>query len=423
MVRNAGSLAEVDPDIAELVRKETERKELSIELIPSENATSRAVMEVCGSVLTDKYCEGYPGKRYYGGCQYYDEIEKLAIDRAKEMFGAEEVNVQPHSGASANLAVLFGLLNPGDTILGPRLDHGGHLTHGSPVNFSGKYFNVVAYGVNLDSHLIEEHEVRKLAEFHKPKVIISGMTAYSRQIDFEMFGRVAKEVGAYHFSDVSHYAGLIVGGVYDNPVPHADIVTTTTHKTLRGPRGGMIMGRGDLMKKMNKAVFPGFQGGPLMHQVAGKAVAFKEALTDEFRIYASRVVTNARELAEALQDQGFKLLTGGTDSHVMVVDLRGTETTGADAETALGKVGITVNKNTVPGDPRPPAITSGIRLGSPTVTTRGFRTEEMDRIAEFMRAAIDAAGDEAKLANIREKVVALCRNFPLYDHGPGRAHR
>lgn len=411
---NTQRLSEVDPAIAELIRRETERKEYSLELIPSENVVSEAVLEATGSILTDKYCEGYPGKRYYGGCMYYDEIERLAQDRAKQLFGAEEANVQPHSGANANQAVYFSFLKPGDTVLGPKLDHGGHLTHGSPVNFSGKLFNVVGYGVNLDSHLIEPDEVLQLARFHKPKMIICGMTAYSRQIDFEMFGRVAREVGAILMADVSHYAGLIVGGVYASPEPHADVITTTTHKTLRGPRGGLILSKSEHSKAINKNVFPGLQGGPLMHQIAAKAVAFHEALQEDFKVYASQIVTNARALADALMDRGFQILSGGTDSHVMIIDLRNDEVNGAEAETALGQVGITVNKNTVPADPRPPAVTSGVRLGTPAVTTRGFRTQEMGHIADFIRRAIDHRKDSQELEKIRGEVKDLCSAFPLF---------
>ena len=413
---NTQKLHEVDFEVADIIRNETRRKEFSLELIASENCTSEAVMEATGSVLTDKYCEGYPGKRYYGGCQYYDELETLCIDRAKRMFGAQEANVQPHSGANANMAVFLNFLKPGDSILGHKLDHGGHLSHGSPVNFSGKYFNVSFYGVNPETGLIEESEVRKQAEAHRPKMIICGASAYSRQIDFAMFRRVADEVGAILMADVAHYAGLIVGGQYDNPEPYADVITTTTHKTLRGPRGGLILCKSEHIKGINKSVFPGCQGGPLMHQIAGKAVAFKEALTEDFRMYASRVVTNARALSDALVERGFNILSGGTDSHVMIVDLRGTEYTGQELETTLGKVGITVNKNTVPGDPKPPAVTSGFRIGTPAVTTRGFRTSEMEIIAQFIRDAVDNRADDKMLSSIREQVAELCKRFPLFPH-------
>ncbi len=409
-------LSEVDPDISEILKKETERKEFSLELIPSENCVSEAVLEVQGSILTDKYCEGYPGRRYYGGCQYYDEIERLARDRAKEMFGAERANVQPHSGANANMAVYLGLIKPGDTVMGLRLDHGGHLTHGSPVNFSGLLYNVAAYGVNTETGLIEEEEVLRVAKESKPKMIICGATAYSRQIDWEMFRRVADEVGAFLLADISHYAGLVVGGVYDSPVPFADVVTTTTHKTLRGPRGGLILCRKEHYKSINKAVFPGLQGGPLMHQIASKAVAFREALKPDFKDYAAQVVANARALASALQELKLSIVAGGTDSHVMLIDLRETGVNGADAEEALGVAGITVNKNTIPNDPQPPKITSGVRVGTPALTTRGFTTEDMSEVAECIRGAVDAAGDDKKLAAVREKVVGLCKRRPLFPH-------
>jgi glycine hydroxymethyltransferase len=410
----SGSLAECDPEIAALIDKETKRKEYSLELIPSENCVSVAVLEAIGSILTDKYCEGYPGKRYYGGCMYYDEVERLAQARACEMFGVEEANVQPHAGSNANMAVYFGLLQPGDTILGPRLDHGGHLTHGSPVNFSGRFFKVVSYGVNLETHRFEAEEVLRLAKEHRPKLIICGATAYSRAIDWTMFRRAADEVGARVMADVAHYAGLIVGGAYPSPVPHVDVVTSTTHKTLRGPRGGIILGRAKEMKAINKSVFPGIQGGPLMNHIAAKAVAFREALQDDFKVYARQVVANARALATGLQRRGFSLLAGGTDSHMMVIDLRSLKQSGADVEKALGKVGITVNKNTVPNDPNPPAVTSGVRLGTPTMTTRGMGEAEMDRVAAHIARAVEAIADETALVAEREKVVELCKEFPLY---------
>ena len=410
------AIKQVDPKLAEIINKETIRKEYGLELIPSENCTSDAVLEAAGSILTDKYAEGYPGRRYYGGCDNYDEIERLARNRAKELFSAERANVQAHSGANANMAVLFGLLEPGDTILGPRLDHGGHLTHGCPVNFSGKYFNAVQYGVHQETNLFDEDEIRKLALEHKPKMIICGATAYSRQIDFEMFRKVADEVGAYLMADVSHYSGLIVGGVYDNPTPLADVVTTTTHKTLRGPRGGLILTKAAHYKSINKMVFPGLQGGPLMHLVAAKAVAFKEALSDDFKTYAKAIVDNAQELAQQLIDRGFDILTGGTDSHLMIVDLRSSGLTGAEVEEALGKVGITVNKNTVPNDPNPAAVTSGIRLGTPAITTRGFAVEDMSSVADCMFEAVEFRADEKKLAEVRERVVELCKAHPLFPH-------
>jgi len=407
-------LTKSDPEIARLIAVENERKEYSLELIPSENCVSRAVLEADGSILTDKYCEGYPGGRYYGGCENYDVIENIARDRAKQMFGAEFANVQPHSGSNANMAVYFGLLKIGDTVLGPRLDHGGHLTHGSPVNFSGKFFNIVAYGVHPETHLFEESEIMRLAKEHRPKMIIAGATAYSRQFDWKAFRRAADEVGAILMADVAHYAGLIVGGAYENALPTVDVMTTTTHKTLRGPRGGIVMSsKPDLMKKIDKIIFPGIQGGPLMHQIAGKAVAFGEALKPEFKTYAHAVVANARALSKGLVDRGYSILTGGTDSHLMVVDLRAMDLTGADAEDALGKVGITVNKNTVPDDPRPPKVTSGIRLGTPAITSRGFGVPEMDLIAEYMDAAFKSRDSDSKLAEIRGKVRELCQRFPL----------
>lgn len=409
-------LAEADPEIAKLLRLETERKESSLELIPSENCVSEAVLEVTGSVLTDKYCEGYPGRRYYGGCEYYDEIESLARDRLIKLFGAEKANVQPHSGASANLAVYMAFIKPGDTVLGLKLDHGGHLTHGSPVNFSGQLYNFVGYEVNQETNLIDEDLVRELALKHKPKMITCGATAYSRRIDWEMFRRVADEVGAFLFADIAHYAGLIAAGEYPSPIPFADVVSTTTHKTLRGPRGGVIMCKSDHIKAINRAVFPGGQGGPLMHQIAGKAVAFHEALQPSFKDYARSVISNARALSEALIEQGFSILTGGTDSHVMQIDLRGSDITGKDAEEVFGKVGITCNKNTVPYDPQPFSITSGVRLGTPAVTTRGMTAKEMSAIADFMRRAVDNRGDEQKLSAIRGEVRELCSNFPLYPH-------
>ena len=409
-------LSESDPRIAELIRKETERKEYSLEMIASENCVSEAVLEACGSIMTDKYCEGYPGKRYYGGCVFYDEVEQIAIDRVKQMFGVEEANVQPHSGSNANLAAILSLINPGDKILGPRLDHGGHLTHGSKVNFSGKYFAVEAYGVNPETGLYEEDEVMRLAQAFQPKLIICGASAYSRQIDFEMFKRVANSVGAYLLADVAHYAGLIVGGAYKSPVPYADLVTSTTHKTLRGPRGGIILCGSKNIAQVNKMVFPGVQGGPLMHQIAGKAVAFGEALRPEFKTYAQNVLANSRHLAKQLMDKGYKILSGGTDSHMMVLDLRGTELNGKMVDEVLGKVGITVNKNTVPNDPNPPTVTSGVRFGTAALTTRGFGLPEMESVASLICAAIENRDNEAKLKSLRDEVKHLCAKKPLYAH-------
>jgi glycine hydroxymethyltransferase len=413
-VRDNTRLKDSDPEIYGLVLKETERKEYSLELIPSENIVSRAVQEVCGTILTDKYCEGYPGKRYYGGCQFHDEIENIAIDRAKSLFGVEAVNVQPHSGANANMAVYFAYLQPGDTILAPRLDHGGHLTHGSPVNFSGKLYKIAAYGVDPETELFNTDEVRKLAHEHKPKIIVSGATAYSRKFDWAEFRKIADEVGALLMADIAHYAGLVAGGAYPSPVGHAHIVTTTTHKTLRGPRGGMIMTDTDRIKAINTAVFPRMQGGPLMHQIAGKAVAFKEANTPEFKKYAQQVVDNARALSSCLLEHGVKIVSGGTDSHVMMINLKNHARTGAEIETALGRVGITVNKNTVPNDTRPAAVTSGIRIGTPAITTRGFGVKEMAVVADCIHRVIENYDDEAKLKAVRDDVISLCKQFPLF---------
>lgn len=410
------NLLESDPAIAKLLAQETERKEYGLELIPSENSVSEAVLEVCGSIFTDKYAEGYPGKRYYGGCVYHDEVEELARQRAMKLFGADCANVQPHSGANANMAVYFALINIGDTILGPRLDHGGHLTHGSPVNFSGKWYNVVSYGVHPETHLFDEDEIRRLAREHKPKLIMTGATAYSRQINWKMFREIADEVGAYLVSDVSHYAGLIVGGAYESPVPYADVVTTTTHKTLRGPRGGLILPKKEHFKAINKAVFPGLQGGPLMHQIAGKAVAFNEALQPEFSTYAKAVVANARALSDELQKRDFSIVSGGTDSHVMIIDLSKADVNGAEAEEALGKVGITVNKNTVPNDPRPASVTSGIRIGTPCLTTRGFEVGDMADVAQAISDAINWRSNESQLKELRGRIIELCKARPLFPY-------
>lgn len=409
-------LAEVDPEVAQLIRKETERKEFGLELIASENCVSEAVLEAQGSIMTDKYAEGYPGHRYYGGCEFYDVVENLAIDRAKKLFNLPAANVQPHSGANANLAVYMAFLKIGDTVLGPRLDHGGHLTHGSPANFSGKLYKAVGYSMHPETHLYQPDEVMALAKEHRPKMIICGATAYSRQIDWSMFRRAADEVGAFLMADISHYAGLIAGGAYKTPVGYVDLVTTTTHKTLRGPRGGMILGDEERMKQINKTVFPGLQGGPLMHQIAAKAVAFKEALQPEFKTYAHAIVANARALAAGLLARGYQLVSGGTDSHLMVLDLRNADFNGVEAETALGQVGITVNKNTVPNDPRPPKVTSGIRIGTAALTTRGFNAADMERVAEVIDSAFRFRGNDSELARVREKVVALCKERPLFPH-------
>ena len=410
------SLAESDPEIFALVRDETARQEYGLEMIPSENFVSEAILEANGSVLTNKYAEGLPGRRYYGGCEVVDSVEEIARQRVLDLFGAEFTNVQPHSGASANQAVFEALLEPGDTVMGMRLDMGGHLTHGSPVNFSGKHYKVVAYGVDKETHLIDEAEVRSLAEEHKPKLIICGATAYSRHIDFEMFRRVADDVGALVLADIAHYAGLVAAGEYPSPVPHCQIVTTTTHKTLRGPRSGLIMAQKEFSKQINKAVFPGLQGGPHMHTIAAKAVAMKEANTDSFKQYAKQVIANARALATAMEEEGFKVISGGTDSHVMLIDLRPADINGKVAEAVLGKIELTCNKNTIPYDPESPFVGSGIRLGTPALTTRGFGEVEMKTIASFIRRAIDKRDDDAALAGLKEEVRELSSSFPLYAH-------
>jgi len=407
-------LKEVDEEIYNAILKEIERQEYHLELIASENATSRAVLEAMGSVLTNKYAEGYPGKRYYGGCDFVDIAETLAIERAKKLFGAEHANVQPHSGAQANMSVYLAVLKPGDTILGMNLAHGGHLTHGSKVNSSGKLYNVVYYGVNKDTELIDYDEVEKLAIEHKPKIIVCGASSYSRQIDFRKFAEIANKVGAYLMADIAHYAGLVAAGVYDSPVGIADFVTTTTHKTLRGPRGGLILTQEKYAKDIDKAVFPGIQGGPLMHVIAAKAVAFKEAMTEEFKEYQKQVVKNAKTLANELMNRGYRIVSGGTDSHMFSIDLRNKGITGGEAETVLDKVGITVNKNAIPFDPNPPMNPSGIRIGTPTVTTRGMKEEEMKLIAEYIDEAIKNKDDDKILNGIREKVIELCKKFTLY---------
>ncbi len=404
----------IDPQIAGLVRREGRRQALSIELIASENFVSEAVLEAVGSVLTNKYAEGYPGRRYYGGCEVVDEIEQLAIDRAKQLFGADHANVQPHSGSQANAAVYHALLTPGDTILAMNLDHGGHLTHGSPVNFSGKTYNVVPYGVSRENETIDMDELRRLALEHRPKMIQCGATAYSRVIDFDGFRSIADEVGAILFADIAHIAGLVAAGVHPTPVGRAHVVTTTTHKTLRGPRGGLILCDADYAKKVNSAIFPGLQGGPLMHVIAGKAVAFKEALSPEFKGYAEGIVANAHALAEALQGRDHKIVSGGTDNHLFMLSLIGKDVTGKAAQLSLDEAGITANKNMVPFDPEKPMVTSGVRIGTPAVTTRGMGAAEMDRIADFIHRVLENPGDVAELARIRGEVEELCRAFPLY---------
>lgn len=407
------TLAQVDPALWDAIRNENRRQEAHIELIASENYTSPAVMEAQGSQLTNKYAEGYPGKRYYGGCEFVDVAEQLALDRVKQLFGAEAANVQPNSGSQANQAVFLGLAKPGDTILGMSLAMGGHLTHGSPVNMSGRWFNVVSYGLN-EKEEIDYDQMERLAHEHKPRIIIAGASAYSLVIDWARFARVAKDVGAIFMVDMAHYAGLIAGGVYPNPVPHADVVTSTTHKSLRGPRGGFILMKPEHEKAINSAIFPGLQGGPLMHVIAGKAVASKEALEPAFKTYQQQVVANAKALAETLVEKGFRIVSGRTESHVMLVDLRSRGITGKDAEAALGRAHITVNKNAIPNDPEKPFVTSGIRVGSPAMTTRGFGTEEARLVGELISDVLDKPNDEAHLAAVRERVDALTARFPVY---------
>ncbi|MBE3587386.1 MAG: serine hydroxymethyltransferase [Thermoanaerobacteraceae bacterium] len=410
-----GPLAAADPEIARAIELELDRQRHTLELIASENATSRAVMEAQGSVLTNKYAEGYPGRRYYGGCQFVDMAEELAIARAKQLFGAEHVNVQPHSGAQANLAVYYALLEPGDTILGMNLAHGGHLTHGSPLNFSGKYFQVAFYGVEKETGRINYEKVFEAAFRHKPRMIVAGASAYPRAIDFYQFQEIAEEVGAYLMVDMAHIAGLVAAGEHMSPVPYADVVTTTTHKTLRGPRGGMILCREKYARDIDKAVFPGIQGGPLMHVIAAKAVALGQALKPGFKEYQRQIVQNARALAAALMERGFELVSGGTDNHLLLVDLRNKGVTGREAETVLDSVGVTVNKNAVPFDPQPPAVASGIRIGTPAVTTRGLVERDMETIAEIIHLALIHREDPDRLAGVREMVVELCRRYPLYE--------
>jgi len=406
----------VDAEIAHLLRQEGRRQALSIELIASENFVSEAVLEAMGSVLTNKYAEGYPGRRYYGGCEFVDEVETLAIDRAKQLFGAEHANVQPHSGSQANAAVYHALLDPGDTILAMNLDHGGHLTHGSPVNFSGRTYRIVPYGVSRETECIDMDEVRALALEHRPKLIQCGATAYSRTIDFQAFRAVADEVGALLFADIAHIAGLVAAGVHPSPIGLAQVVTSTTHKTLRGPRGGMILCDGDLGKKIDSAIFPGLQGGPLMHVIAGKAVAFQEALSPEFKGYCERIVANAVALAGAVGELSYKVVSGGTDNHLFLLSLVDRDTTGKAAQLALDRAGITANKNMVPFDPHKPMVTSGVRIGTPAVTTRGMREAEMGEIANLLNRVLKNPGDVEELDRIRGEVGELCRRFPLYAH-------
>ncbi len=409
-------LAQFDPEITAAIRQETERQEYSLEFIASENFVSEEVLAAQGSVLTNKYAEGYPGKRYYGGCEFVDVAEQLAIDRAKQLFGAEHVNVQAHSGSQANMAVYFAACQPGDTVLGMNLAHGGHLTHGSPVNFSGKLFNIVPYGIRRDTGRIDYDEVESLAKQHQPKLIVVGASAYPRTLDFEAFRRIADMVGAPVMVDMAHIAGLVAAGVHPSPVAHAEYVTTTTHKTLRGPRGGMILCQEEFAKKLNSNIFPGIQGGPLMHVIAAKAVAFKEALTPEFKTYAGQVVKNAQALAAELVSRGYNLVSGGTDNHLMLVDFSGSDLTGKVAEETLEKAGITVNKNAVPFDTRSPFVTSGIRIGTPASTTRGLKEKEMRQIGAWIDEALQNIENDTVLARIRGEIRELCKQFPLYAH-------
>ena len=408
------TLAESDPEIAATLRDERHRQNSGLELIASENFVSQAVLEAAGSVLTNKYAEGYPGKRYYGGCEFVDVAESLAIARAKELFGADHANVQPHSGAQANMSVYFTLLKPGDTVLGMNLAHGGHLTHGHPLNFSGKLYTIVPYGVRQDDERIDYEEFERLAHEHKPKMIMVGASAYPRIFDFERIGKVGRDVGAPVVTDMAHIAGLVAANVHPSPVPHSDFVTTTTHKTLRGPRGGMVLCRAQYAKDLDRALFPGVQGGPLMHIIAAKAVCFKEALEPGFVEYQRQIVANAQRLARGLSSAGFRLVSGGTDNHLMLVDVFSKGLTGKVAEAALGKAGITVNKNAIPFDKNPPMIASGIRVGTPAVTSRGMREPEMDLIAEYISRALASPEDDRVLESIRAEVEGLCRKFPLY---------
>ncbi len=409
---STNEIKKVDKEVAEAIEMEVNRQRNKIELIASENFVSNAVIEAMGTPLTNKYAEGYPGKRYYGGCQFVDIVETLAIERAKELFGAEHANVQPHSGAQANMAVYFSVLQPGDTILGMNLAHGGHLSHGSPVNMSGKYYNVVPYGVKETDGRIDYDELRKKAIEHKPKIIVAGASAYSRIIDFKAFREIADEVGAYLMVDMAHIAGLVAAGLHPSPVPHAHFVTTTTHKTLRGPRGGMILCKAEFAKQIDKAVFPGIQGGPLMHVIAAKAVCFKEALTDEFKAYQTQIVKNAKALATSLTEHGFNLVSGGTDNHLMLIDLRSKNLTGKEAEKLLDAVGITVNYNCIPFDPQKPTVTSGLRLGTPAVTSRGMIESDFEEIADCISLAL--TDFENSKESVQKRITALCDKYPLY---------
>ena len=416
MFDTSTTLATYDPEIAQAIDQEKRRQEEHIELIASENYTSPRVMEAQGSVLTNKYAEGYPGKRYYGGCEYVDIVEDIAIERAKQLFGADYANVQPHSGSQANAAVYHALVSPGDTVLGMSLAEGGHLTHGSPVNFSGRLFNVVAYGINHDTGLIDYDAVQALADEHQPKMIIAGFSAYSQVVDWARFREIADSCGAYLFVDMAHVAGLVAAGLYPTPIPHADVCTTTTHKTLRGPRGGLILARknDELTKKFNSLVFPGTQGGPLMHVIAAKAVALKEALEPSFREYQARVLENAKVMAQVLTERGYPIISGGTENHLMLVSLMEHGITGKDADAALGRAYITVNKNSVPNDPQSPFVTSGLRLGTPAITTRGFGVVETRQLTHWIADILDDLNNEETIERVRKQVLDLCARFPVY---------
>ena len=413
MFSYSNTLNSCDPELWKAIEGERQRQEHHIELIASENYTSPAVMQAQGSQLTNKYAEGYPGKRFYGGCEYVDQIEQIAIDRVKKLFGAEYANVQPHSGSQANQAVYFSILKPGDTVMGMNLGHGGHLTHGSPANLSGKLFNIVAYGVN-DKEEIDYDDMERVAIEKQPKLLIGGASAYALRFDWARMAEIAKKVGAYFMVDMAHYSGLIAAGVYPNPVPHADFVTSTTHKTLRGPRGGIILAKAEYEKSINSNVFPSLQGGPLMHVIAGKAVAFAEAMTPEFKVYQEQVLKNASAMAQTLAERGVRIISGRTESHMFLVDLRPKGLTGKAADAALGLADITVNKNAIPNDPESPFVTSGIRIGSPAITTRGFKEEEAHQVAHFIADVLDAPTDEAKIVAVRGKVHALTARFPVY---------
>jgi len=416
MFRTTTTIEGFDPELARAILGEQRRQEEHVELIASENYTSPRVLETQGSVLTNKYAEGYPGKRYYGGCEFVDIAEQLAIDRAKQLFNAAYANVQPHSGSQANAAAYFALVQPGDAILGMSLDHGGHLTHGSKVNFSGKFFRAAQYGIRPDTGEIDYEQVQRLAEEHRPKMIVAGFSAYSRVIDWARFAAIARSVGAYFVVDMAHVAGLVAAGLYPSPIEHADVVTTTTHKTLRGPRGGMILARAnpEIEKKLSSLVFPGTQGGPLMHVIAAKAVAFLEALQPEFNQYQRQILDNARAMSARLIKRGYQIVSGGTDNHLFLLSLVGRNITGKDADAALGRANITVNKNAVPNDPRPPTVTSGLRLGTPASTTRGFKQAQIEQVADFVADILDADGSQSAIERVRPQVLELCRRFPVY---------